>query len=628
MTKWLESQIEARAKQDAEMSERAYAELAASVSDAKAAPRFSADDVEQADGAARACFKHMGVEPGTVPDGIDDVEERIDWLCRPTGTMRRNVRLTKGWHTRAFGAMLGRLDDGEVVALLPRGVRGYCFLEPGTGRKVKVTNEIASHIEEDAVLFYRPLPARPLKVRDLLSFIFRVFDRNDYLLVVAAALAATLVGLVPAWANQIAFGVVAPSGQAGLILPIAALLLGAAVSAALIGACRNLVMNRIATKLDVVTEAATFARVLALPSSFFKEYSSGDLASRVSTVTMLTKEMASMLLGSGLSMVLSIVYILQIGAFAPALALPAFAVAAIQAALTVVSTLVTVRYAKDTMEASTKLSGEVTALLNGIQKIKLAGAEERAFAKWAHGYAEYARPAYNRPTLVNALPALVGLVGLIGNIAIYYLAATSKVSVANYMAFNTSYGQVTAAIMALAGVAGQIAQIRPMLDMVEPVLKATPEIAADKPSVESLTGGIEVSGVSFRYSENQPYVLKDLSFKIRPGEYVAFVGASGCGKSTIMRLLLGFEVPERGSIFYGPHDVTKVDLRSLRQHIGVVMQDSPATSRYPPPPRRSTTHGKLPRSRALPTTSARCPWACRRSSPRAVAACPAGSASA
>ena len=79
--------------------------------------------------------------------------------------------------------------------------------------------------------------------------------------------------------------------------------------------------------------------------------------------------------------------------------------------------------------------------------------------------------------------------------------------------------------------------------------------------------------MSFRYGENSPYVLQDLSFKVRPGEYVALVGKSGCGKSTVMRLLLGFEKPERGTIFYGPHDVQKVDLRSLRQHIGVVMQD-------------------------------------------------------
>ncbi len=571
--RWIESQIETRARKDGEMVERAYAELASSVSSLRSAPRFSVRDVEQADAAARVCLKHIGVECGDVPEGIEDVEERTDWLCRPSGTMRRNVRLGKGWQTRAFGVMLGKLDTGEAIALLPRGVRGYSYIEPGTGRKRKVTREICAHLEEEAVLFYRPLPSKPLKTRDLITFILRVFDANDYLLVFVAALAVTLVGLAPAWANQVAFSVVAPSGQTGLILPIAALLLGVAVSTVLIGACRNLVTSRVTIKLDVITEAATFARVLALPSSFFKDYSSGDLASRVSTVTVLLQQFASILLGSGLSVTLSIVYIIQIGVYAPALAVPAFLVAFIQMALTVLSTAVAVRFAKETMEASVKLSGEVTALLNGVQKIKLAGAEDRAFTRWAQKYAAYARPAYNRPAIVIALPAIVTLVGLIGIIAIYYLAGTSHVSVANYMAFNVAYGQVTAAITAIAAIASQVAQIRPMLDMVEPILEATPEIAEDKPSVESLSGSIEVSGVSFRYGDEQPYVLKDLSFKVHSGEYIAFVGTSGSGKSTILRLLLGFEVPERGSIFYGHHDVTKVDLRSLREHIGVVMQD-------------------------------------------------------
>ena len=573
MTRWLEPQIETRAKLDAALSERAYAKLAASVSGPKGAPQFTVDDIEQVDGAAKACLKYLDMEPGTVPEGVTDASERIDWLCRPTGTMRRTIRLENGWQTSAFGAILGKLDTGETIALLPRGVRGYYYLEPGTGRKVRVSREVAAHIQEEAVLFYRPLPAKPLKIRDLVNFIFHIFDRNDYLLVLFAALAVTLIGLAPAWANQVAFGVVAPSGQASFILPIDALLLGVSVSTALISACRNLVMSRVSIKLDVVTEAATFARILSLPTSFFKEYSSGDLGSRVANVTMIAQLIASILLGTGLSAVLSIVYIFQIGAYAPTLALPALGIVIVQAALTAFATLVTIQFERETMEASAKLSGLVTALLNGIQKIKLAGAEDRAFAKWADSYAEYARPAYNRPTLIRALPALVALVGLLGNIAIYYLAGSSHVSVANYMAFNAAYGQVTGAIMALAGVAGQIARIRPMLDMVSPVLEATPETAEEKPSVESVSGSIEVAGVSFRYNENQPYVLRDLSFTVRPGEYVALVGKSGCGKSTIMRLLLGFESPERGTIFYGQHDVSKVDLRSLRRHIGVVMQD-------------------------------------------------------
>jgi len=145
--------------------------------------------------------------------------------------------------------------------------------------------------------------------------------------------------------------------------------------------------------------------------------------------------------------------------------------------------------------------------------------------------------------------------------------------VADYMAFNAAYGQMQAAILAMAAMAGQFAQVGPMLEMVAPILEAEPETAEGRPGVASLSGGIEVSGVSFRYDENAPYVLQDLSFTVRPGEYVALVGKSGCGKSTILRLLLGFEEPERGSVFYGPHDVAKVDLHSLRRHIGTVMQD-------------------------------------------------------
>ena len=573
MNKWFESQIETRAKLDAQMTERAYAELAASVTSPDAAPRFTVDDVEQADGAVRTCLKYLGVEPGPVPEDVTDVEERINWLCRPTGTMRRSVRLEPGWHTRAFGAMIGKLENGDAIALLPRGLRGYCFLDPVTGRKVKVTSEIAQHIQSEGVLFYRPFPARELNVRDLTAFVFRVFDRNDYLLVLVAAVAATLIGLLPAWANYVAFNVVAPSGQARLILPIGALLLGVAISLALIGACRNLVMARISTKLNVVAEAATFGRVLALSTSFFKQYSSGDLASRVANVTMLAQLLSSVVLGSALTAVLSLAYIFQIGFYAPALMLPAFIVVVIQALFMIVTTLATVRYERMTMEANAELSGTVTALLNGIQKIKLAGAEDRAFAKWAHGYAKYARPAYNRPVLIRALTAIVTLIGLLGTIAIYYFAGTAQVTIAEFMAFNAAYGQVTAAILVLATIVGQIAQINPMLEMIAPIFKAVPETAEDKPSVEGLSGGIEVSGVSFRYDENSPYVLRNLSFRVRPGEYMAIVGKSGCGKSTIVRLLLGFEKPDRGTIFFGTYDSQKVNLRSLRQHIGVVMQD-------------------------------------------------------
>ena len=570
---WMESQIETRSKLDNELIERAYAELASSVSRSRENLDFSANDVEQADSAVKICLKHFGIEPGSVPEGIDDVNERMDWLCRPTGTMRREVQLAEGWYKQAIGAMVSRLDTGDVVALLPHGLHGYCYVDPVSGRKVKITARNKAQIQPSALLFYRPLPAKPLKIRDLLAFIAHVFSRSDYALVFVAALAVALIGLVPAQANKVAFGTVVPSGQADLIAPLGVLLLGVAVSSALIQACRNLVMARVSIKLDIATESATFARLLSLPTSFFKKYSAGDLASRVANVTMLSQQIASIVLGSSLSALLSLVYVAQIGVYAPVLAAPALGIVVIEALLTILVTRITMRFELETIESSVKLSGTVTALLNGIQKIKLAGAEDRAFAKWAHGYATYARAAYNRPGILRALPALVVLVGLVGNVALYYLAGSAHVAVDDYMAFNVAYGQVTAAILALASVAGEFAQIRPMLKMVEPILEATPETGEDKPNVSTLSGGVEVAGVAFRYNDESPYVVENLSFKVNPGEYVALVGKSGCGKSTILRLMLGFEKPERGTILYGPYDVQKVDLRSLRQHIGVVMQD-------------------------------------------------------
>ena len=570
---WLESQIEMRAKLDMKAVERAYGELAASVTDPRRAPAITVDDIAQADGAVRTCLKYIGAEPGEAPSDETDVESRIDWLCRPSGAMHRAVRLDKGWYKQAFGALLARLETGEPIALLPRGVRGYYYLEPGTGRKVKVNNQTAAGIMSEAVMFYKPLPARPCTTRDLVSFIVDVFDRMDYLLVFVAALVATIIGMLPAQANKLAFGTVVPSGQPDLIAPIGALLLGVMISSALIGACRNLVMARVTTKIDVATEAATFARVLALPAKFFKEYSSGNLASRISSVSMLAQIITSVLLGAGLTAILSLVYIFQIGVYTPVLTLPALVIIVVQAALTVGVTMATMRYEHATMEANANLSGTVTALLNGIQKIKLAGAENRAFARWASGYAPYARAAYNRPTVLRALPAFVTFVGLLGNIVIYFFAGTTRVSIADYMAFNVAFGQATGAIMTLASLSGQMAQVRPMLAMIAPIMETTPEIAADKPSVEGLTGSVEMLGVSFRYDEKSPYVVENLSFKVNSGEYVGIVGRSGSGKSTIMRLLLGFEKPEKGSIFYGPYDVSKVDPRSLRQHIGTVMQD-------------------------------------------------------
>ena len=129
------------------------------------------------------------------------------------------------------------------------------------------------------------------------------------------------------------------------------------------------------------------------------------------------------------------------------------------------------------------------------------------------------------------------------------------------------------AFSSLAGIAVSVAQIRPILEMAEPILKAEPEVSEGREILTRLSGSIEMNNVSFRYNEHMPYVIDGMNLKIKAGEYVAICGKSGAGKSSLMRLLLGFEKPERGAIYYDGKDINKIDLRSLRRMIGAVTQD-------------------------------------------------------
>jgi len=140
------------------------------------------------------------------------------------------------------------------------------------------------------------------------------------------------------------------------------------------------------------------------------------------------------------------------------------------------------------------------------------------------------------------------------------------------MAFNVAYGSVSGAIMALAGIAMTAVNIKPLLEMVKPIIEAVPENSKNKKIITSLSGVIEINSLSFRYENNSPLILDNISLKIKSGEYVAIAGRTGCGKSTLFRLLLGFEKPETGAIYYDGQDLEKIDVSSLRQCIAVDMQ--------------------------------------------------------
>ena len=314
-------------------------------------------------------------------------------------------------------------------------------------------------------------------------------------------------------------------------------------------------------------------RILSLPADFFKEYSSGDLANRLGRINTLCQSISTLVFSGGLTVLFSLVYGFQIFKYAPALVVPAFGVILVSVLIFAAVTVIQVNNFSQIMNYESKESGLVLSLISGIQKIKLAGAEKRSFARWAKKYKQTAELKYDPQTIVKICTALIIAVTSLGTVVIYNVALLSGIRVDQYMAFNSAYGMISGAFMTLIGMSIEVSQIKPSINLIRPIMETEPEVSLDKHVVTKISGGIELNNISFRYSEHMPNVINKLSLKINPGQYVAIVGKTGCGKSTLMRIMLGFERPQRGAVYYDGKDLETLELKSLRRCIGTVMQN-------------------------------------------------------
>lgn len=570
---WFDEQIRDRKQNDDEAFAEAFANMASAITGRKIEASLNNDRAVTKD-AIDEILRYYHVKSREIPDGISDVNEQLEYLMRPYGIMRRTIKLEDGWYRDAIGAMLGVLrESGRVVALIPTGLSGYSYFDYDTGKRKKINHKNQHLLEAEAIAFYKPFPLKKISLPSLAAYIVRTLSVSDFVMIALATLALSLIGMISPMISKLLFDRVLPSGNTRLLVAITFFSVCVSVSTLLISAVKNMITARIETKLNISVDAATMMRVMSLPADFFKQYSAGELSNRASQVGVLCKMLASTVLSTGLTSIFSLIYISQIFVYAPALVVPALIIILVTVVFSVVSSLVQMKLSIRQMELSGKEDGMTYALITGIQKIKLAGAEKRAFARWGNLYAENAKLTYGPPTFIELNSVISLAISLVGTIVMYSMAVKSGISVADYYAFNTAYGMVSGAFMALAGIALTVSQIKPILNMVKPFFDAIPEVSDGKQVITRLSGGIELNNVSFRYSENMPLVVDDMSLKIRPGQYVAIVGKTGCGKSTLMRLLLGFEHPQKGAIYYDGRDLERIDLRSLRRRIGVVMQN-------------------------------------------------------
>jgi len=565
---WFDEQIKLRKQQDNEVFSNSFEAIARSVTGEK----DNNNKLELNADAIKTILKAYGFKSTTeVPNDITDFDTQLNYLCRPFGVMYRRVRLTTEWYKDCIGPILGFLvEDGTPVALLPDGF-GYRFEYKGKYIKLNKKNE--DILTADGYCFYKPFPNRKITPVDLVKYAIETRSIRDMVIIFSFMGISTLLGLIMPKISYFLYSTVVESKSLALLFSTIFFYLCLSISTMLFNNYQSMYNTIISTKMSISIQAATMMRTLSLPASFFRKYSSGELSERTGYVSSLCQTLMSLIFSTGFSSIFSLVYITSIFEFAPGLVIPSIIIIIITISFSIITTLVQQKLSKEQMLNSTKQSGIAYAMVSGIRKIRISGAEKRAFARWANVFAKSSSYQYNPPMFIKINGVINMTISLTGTIVMYFFAIKTGINMAEYSAFTTAYGMVFGAFSSLASITLSISNIKPILDMAKPIMDCEPETQENKEVLTKVNGGIEMSHVSFRYSENMPLIVDDMSFKINPGQYVAIVGKTGCGKSTLIRLLLGFEKAQKGTIYYDGKDINSIDLKSLRRIIGTVMQD-------------------------------------------------------
>ena len=370
---------------------------------------------------------------------------------------------------------------------------------------------------------------------------------------------------------------VIPSGAPWLLAELALALVLLAVLAATLLILQGMSLMRLDARAAARLGAAVWDRLLGLPRHFFRRFAAGELAMRAMTFQTMRDQLSGVVGGSLLTVVfllptfvLLFLYNVRIGWLGLALGLFSMTV-------TIVFGIRQLPLQRRLLEVSQRLSGRLLQLLNGVGKLRSTGSEGMGFALWAQDYGEQKRTEMRLGALNEHLIAFLAAAPLLAAAAIFWLAVHGGGATLATGDFLTLYAAFMAFYAALAGLGGSfsaMAAVLPAYEHVRPILAAVPETSFEGAAPAELSGDVHIDHVSFRYTEDGPWVLRDVSLHARAGEFVAVVGESGAGKSTLFRLAIGLEAPLSGTVYYDGRDLGRLNRRAVRSQISMVVQDA------------------------------------------------------
>ncbi len=512
------------------------------------------------------------------------ISELFDCMLEPLGVLYEDINVSEGIPKTNRDCILAFREDGAGVVIRPAVIgQGYCI--PSTGEKGKYTSSMK--LKPAAYVINRPIPAKDFSLANFAGFVIKILSVKDWVLVAVLAALISMLGVAVPEINRTVLGTYTKLqiNELGTLLILACAGLAMVyIARALFRCVKDILLNRIRLEVEKKVQSAFMARLLLLPMGYFRENASGRISTTVYYCKMLADLTVGAIAGTFPSAFFALAYIGEIKHISGDLLDTSVLIIVVQLVVMIVANVISAHNQRKIIDNDARLRDYNNMIFKGIQKIKTSGAENRMYSNWAWLYRKGMKLTFDPLVIVKIKPVLSMLIPAAGTIFLLLSAASGGVSGADYIAFMSVYSMVMVMVDQIISLSDNAISAGPYVSRLKTVLDAVEqEENISKDYVRRLNGSIQFDNVSLEYKENEKFKIENFSLNIRPGEKVAIVGASGCGKSSLINLLTGLGKPTSGDILIDGVPISRLNLRSLCRQIGSVSQFSrlfPGTVRF------------------------------------------------
>ena len=341
---------------------------------------------------------------------------------------------------------------------------------------------------------------------------------------------------------------------------------------------RSWVFAHTSSKIDVELGARLFRHLLNLPLSYFQSRRVGDSVARIREL----ENIRSFLTGNAITLVLdllfSVIFIIVMLWYSPKLTLIVLISIPCYVVVSLIVTPVLRRRLDEKFNTNAENHSFLVESISGVDTVKAMAVEPRWIDRWDRLLARYVTAGLRVSNLGVVGNAAITIISKLVTVAIMWMGALEVIdrnlTVGELVAFNMLAGQVANPILRLAQMWNDFQQVGISMARLGDILNTHQEVEGQKTRLPRLDGRITLEQVHFRYRPENSDVISNLNIDIQPGEVIGVVGRSGSGKSTLAKLVQRLYVPDRGRILIDGQDISVIDTASLRQQIGVVLQEN------------------------------------------------------